>query len=225
MSRLKVSDVNNSSEDTATRILDAAEVLFAENGFAGTSARDITGSAECNVASINYYFGGKDNLYRQVCKRRLNELRELRINTINSYMSQSSDKILLEGLLYDFSESFLAPFIEKSCGRNFMRLMLREMLYPQLPANMIYDELLLPVCRILQQAILKLCPELKAQQALWSIFSLFGQLFHTMNINGVMENYPNERFVPAFDLKGAVEHIVAFTKAGIMEMIQNNGVH
>lgn len=223
MSQLKSQETKKSSDDTATRILDAAEVLFAENGFGGTSARDITSSAECNVASINYYFGGKDNLYRQVCKRRLNALRDIRINSINDYMAQSSDKITLEGLLNNFSEAFLAPFIEMSFGRNVMRLMVREMLYPQLPANMIYDELLLPVCGTLQEAILKVCPELEAQQALWSIFSLIGQLFHTMNVNGIMENYPDERFAPGFDIKGSVEHIVAFTTAGIMAMIKKNG--
>ena len=75
MSQLKNNVNRKNVDDTATRILDAAEVLFAEKGFAGTSSRDITSSAGCNLASINYYFGGKDNLYKDVCKRRLNVLR------------------------------------------------------------------------------------------------------------------------------------------------------
>ena len=42
--------------DTVTRILDAAEVLFAEQGFAETSLRTITVKADVNLAVVNYQF-------------------------------------------------------------------------------------------------------------------------------------------------------------------------
>ena len=42
-------------------ILDAAEELFAEKGFTGTSIREITQQAKCNIASVNYYFHGKES--------------------------------------------------------------------------------------------------------------------------------------------------------------------
>ena len=45
------------------RLLDAAESLFCEKGFDGASIRDITSQANCNVAAVNYHFGGKENLY------------------------------------------------------------------------------------------------------------------------------------------------------------------
>ena len=50
-------------EDTRDRILAAAQKFFAEKGFDTTSVRDITTEADCNVASVNYHFGGKENLY------------------------------------------------------------------------------------------------------------------------------------------------------------------
>ena len=52
------------AEHTATkkRILDAAEELFAERGFAHTSLRTITAKAQVNAAAVNYYFGSKDVL-------------------------------------------------------------------------------------------------------------------------------------------------------------------
>jgi AcrR family transcriptional regulator len=222
LSQLKSQEIKKSADDTATRILDAAEVLFAENGFSGTSARDITSSAGCNVASINYYFNGKDNLYKQVCKRRLNALRDFRINSINDYMARSPEDISLEGLLYNFSRAFLAPLIDEATGSNVMKLMVREMLFPQLPANMVFDELILPMSTVLQQAIVKVCPNINEQQALWSIFSLVGQLLHTMHIQGMMANQPDEKF-SSFDVSSAVDHIVAFTVAGVNGQIKNNG--
>lgn len=60
-----------SRSDTKTRILDAAEKLFAERGFSETSLRLITSKAEVNLASVNYHFGSKKELIRAVLARYL----------------------------------------------------------------------------------------------------------------------------------------------------------
>jgi len=43
-------------------IMDAAEQLFADKGFDGTSVRDISEAAGVNLAMISYYFGSKEKL-------------------------------------------------------------------------------------------------------------------------------------------------------------------
>src|SRR6476646_555713 len=43
-------------------IIEAAEALFADKGFAGTSVRDIAEAAGVNLAMISYYFGSKEKL-------------------------------------------------------------------------------------------------------------------------------------------------------------------
>ena len=48
------------------RILEAAGGVFAKAGFADGSVREISLKARVNVASINYYFGSKEGLYREV---------------------------------------------------------------------------------------------------------------------------------------------------------------
>lgn len=53
-------------QDARNRLLDAALVLFAEQGFVKTSTREIAQAAQANIASISYYFGDKDGLYRAV---------------------------------------------------------------------------------------------------------------------------------------------------------------
>jgi len=55
---------------TRLRLLDAAEVLFAEHGFRGASVRDITQQAGCNLAAVHCPLGGKVNLYREGVLRR-----------------------------------------------------------------------------------------------------------------------------------------------------------
>lgn len=54
---------------TKDKILDAAEKLFAEHGFAETSLRAITTAAEVNLASVNYHFGSKKTLIQAVFER------------------------------------------------------------------------------------------------------------------------------------------------------------
>lgn len=61
------------SLDARERLLDAAEKLFCQRGFEGTSVREITAEAGCNVAAVNYYFGSKEKLYEEMFHRRLSE--------------------------------------------------------------------------------------------------------------------------------------------------------
>jgi AcrR family transcriptional regulator len=59
---------------TKNKILDAAESLFATQGFNGTSLREITSQAEVNLAAVNYHFGSKKELIKSVMSRYMNEL-------------------------------------------------------------------------------------------------------------------------------------------------------
>lgn len=53
------------------QILTAAEALFSEQGFNGTSVRDIAGRANVNVAMISYYFGSKEKLLEAIFDYRI----------------------------------------------------------------------------------------------------------------------------------------------------------
>lgn len=130
-------------EDTKQKIIEAANKLFAKNGFAGTSIRDIAGLAEVNLASINYHFQNKENLYWKVFDYNylwmddsINKLGEKAKNTeelaifvfrffmANEHAMMNTFKIFLsdisipkEGLLLNEQEKFGPPgqeiFLEK----------------------------------------------------------------------------------------------------------------
>ncbi|MBU2551363.1 MAG: CerR family C-terminal domain-containing protein [Proteobacteria bacterium] len=61
----------NSHEPTKTRILEAAETLFAEKGYAAVSVREITAAAGVHLAAVNYHFGSKKRLYFAMFEQRL----------------------------------------------------------------------------------------------------------------------------------------------------------
>ena len=56
----------NNEDLTKERILDTAEVLFAQKGYQAVGVREITSAAKCNLAAVNYHFGNKENLYLEV---------------------------------------------------------------------------------------------------------------------------------------------------------------
>ena len=56
-------------ERTAERILDAAEALFAEHGYAGTTLRDVARAADLRIPSLYNHFESKEALYSAVLER------------------------------------------------------------------------------------------------------------------------------------------------------------
>ncbi|HEX7868511.1 MAG TPA: TetR family transcriptional regulator [Chryseobacterium sp.] len=57
-------------------ILFAAEKLFAENGFQGTSTREISKAANVNISMISYYFGSKEKMMSYLYQYRVLKTRE-----------------------------------------------------------------------------------------------------------------------------------------------------
>ena len=53
-------------QNLENEILMAAEDLFLEKGFAGTSTTDIARRVGCNQALVHYYFRTKENLFLRV---------------------------------------------------------------------------------------------------------------------------------------------------------------
>lgn len=71
---------------TRERLLEAAILLFSEQGYAATGTRAIAARAACNVALISHYFGSKEGLLREVVLRGIStvgdELRALRAESL-----------------------------------------------------------------------------------------------------------------------------------------------
>jgi AcrR family transcriptional regulator len=208
-------DANSSSDKPVQdRLLDAAEELFCEHGFEGTSVRDIAAAAQCNIASVNYYFGGKEKLYLEVWRRHLGAMRDIRVASIRKVMSQEGTKPTLEALLTSYANAFVEPLVDKHRAGRFMRLMAREMVDKHLPQNVFLEEMIIPVMTALQQALMRICPGLDKVKADLSILSLVGQLVHTTIAETMLEQSDNPD-IPKFDLPEVVEHIVKFSAAGI----------
>jgi AcrR family transcriptional regulator len=63
-------------DDKRERILAAALAAFSEHGFDGATTREIAQRAGVNLGLIQYYFEGKENLWRAAVERAFGQIRE-----------------------------------------------------------------------------------------------------------------------------------------------------
>lgn len=99
------------------QIMDAAEKLFADKGFDGTSVRDIAEAAGVNLAMISYYFGSKEKLMEAMFTYR-SEFFKLQLETmIHNQDLEPMQKV----------EQLIDQYIEKLMSQQcFHRVMVRE---------------------------------------------------------------------------------------------------
>jgi AcrR family transcriptional regulator len=92
---------------TVDRILDTAEVLFAQKGFAETSLRAITSKAGVNLAAVNYHFGSKEALIQAVFERFLDPFCA-QLESMLGDLEAHPERVTLERLLATLSRSAIA---------------------------------------------------------------------------------------------------------------------
>ncbi|RMD83618.1 MAG: TetR/AcrR family transcriptional regulator [Candidatus Dadabacteria bacterium] len=113
-------------QNTADRILDAAEQLFAEKGFAGTAVRDIAARVGLNPASLYNHFPGKQELYEAVLDRGLKPIIDLLAELSGSDWSPARDELAIDRIVDTLvSKPYLARLIHHEAltgGENLTRI-------------------------------------------------------------------------------------------------------
>ncbi len=103
--------------DKKTDILIAAEKLFAEFGFEGTSTRQIAKESGANMAMINYYFGSKEGVFL--------EIMEDRICGFKSHLNQITDEQIS-------AKEKLLKVVEQYVTRIFSNITFHKMMHREL---------------------------------------------------------------------------------------------
>ncbi len=70
--------------DTRSRLLMSAEMLFIDHGYEAMSLRMVTARAHANLAAVNYHFGSKEDLVKQLLAQRLDRLNADRLQLLDS---------------------------------------------------------------------------------------------------------------------------------------------
>lgn len=113
---LQTMDKERNAQRSRDAILDAAEELFAEGGYDGTSLSDVGTRAGVSRGTPGYFFGSKDELYRAVLERCFGEVLEaVRSGRARALASSAEPTAVLAGAVSDYFD-FLAA------RPNFVRL-------------------------------------------------------------------------------------------------------
>ncbi len=204
---------------TRERLLDAAEKLFASRGFISTSVRDITSEAACNVAAVNYHFGGKDKLYLETFRRRMVTMRDERIRTLHERLAAAGPERDLQFVLRAIVSAVMEPLTDEVSGPRVTELIWRELLDRRLPAEVFLDEAIDPTWGAYVEALREVCPQLDQKTARQCVQSIVGQVAHALQIRRLYESVPARRSHVA-TLQRLADHIVQFSLGGIESMLR-----
>ncbi|MCC6363885.1 MAG: TetR family transcriptional regulator [Bryobacterales bacterium] len=195
---------------TKDRILDAAELLFADHGFDATSLRMITAHAGVNLAAVNYHFQSKEALLDATVARRATPINRRRLELLARYESEAGDKpVPVENLL----DAFLRPILEAGCM--VPRLMVRMLYLEQKPVfKRIFQRHLQPIVQRFTEAFGRSLPHLPQQEVMLRMQFVLGAFAQLMSATETLHNITEGRF-PALEPSRGVGYLIAFSAAGL----------
>lgn len=174
----------NPQDDSAKGlILQAAQRLFAQEGFEKVSMRMLTQEAQVNLASVNYHFGSKQGLIDAVIADYVNPVNEARLSLLDAAELGAKDAPLPLDLILD---CFMRPVLEavhKSAisEQLFFQLMgrcLNNHSIGSMPKDVI-EKFRLVVVRF-PQAIRKSLPDVPEKETIWRLHFTVGVLIHVL---------------------------------------------
>ncbi|KAB2936347.1 MAG: TetR/AcrR family transcriptional regulator [Candidatus Contendobacter sp.] len=165
-------------DDTRQRLLDAAEALFAEHGFAETSLRAITTQARANLAAVHYHFGSKDELLHAVFARRLKMLNEERLARLTA-LETGGGPVTVETVLTAFIEPSLRLRRAGVQGERFTRLLGRAQIDASEALRDFLRDQYAPVLERFQQTLGRTLPQLQPGELRWRLYFALGVLSFT----------------------------------------------
>jgi AcrR family transcriptional regulator len=176
-----------SQPDTRQRLLDAAEHLFAMEGFHSTSLRALTGAAKANLAAVKYHFGSKEALLEAVFERRLvplNQLRRERLERVRTAARLRGKPPATADVLRAIVEPTLA-FRDSGAGAEaFVRLVGRAIAEPDDTIRKIFMKLMTPIFLLWYEAVGEALPQLSPNELFWRLHFALGTLSHAMCMTG-----------------------------------------
>jgi AcrR family transcriptional regulator len=196
--------------NTKERILHAAEDLFAQNGFAGTSLRQVTSRADVNIAAVNYHFGTKENLVQEVFKHRMDEMSEKRLAQLSKAIDK--DPTDLESILLAFIQPALALTMDKH-GGSFVRVLARAYAEKNDGLRNFLSENYGQVLRAFAQAIANCLPNLSKEELYWRMDFVAGSLTYAMADFGLIKRQAGVS--EKSHCEKAAQHLIKFAQAGL----------
>lgn len=157
-------------QGTRERLLAAAECLFAEHGYTGTSMRMISQQASVNIASANYYFGGKEGLWKAVMMQYAPQARDFRISMMNEAMKKGTVAALAHAYVYPSFHGLLHVRLDHLDNfPHYLRLLaVCHVETPEIAVEYV-KEVYSPIRRRLHDCIRTMFPDASTYHVFWTV--------------------------------------------------------
>lgn len=203
--------------DTVERILDAAEQLFAEKGFAETSLRLITSKAGVNLAAVNYHFGSKKALIQAVFVRFLNPfVSSLELELDRHQKGDADGQLTLEQLLEMLVRQALT--VKPRSGNDlaiFMRLLGLAFSQSQGHLRKYLAEVYGKVFQRYMQLVFAAAPQLPPTELFWRVHFMLGSAAFTMSSMKALRAIVEAEFNVQTGIDQVLKLMVPFLAAGM----------
>ena len=200
------------SPNTKEQILNVAEQLIAERGYAGTTVRNIISQAEANLAAVHYHFGSKEELFRAVFSRIAHPIVESQLALLADLKAQDHSPSV-EAIL----TAFLTPPLEfiiqheqpKMVRAQFMGRCWTE---PEPVQSIAYKEFEVSKNTFLD-VLQRTLPEQSRQELFWKLDLVIAALIRVLTEAGkptaLLKSTRTE------DIQKAIKQLVEFLAPGI----------
>ncbi len=230
---IKESGLAEETGTTKTRLLDAAEELFAQRDYDDVSVRELAAAAQVNVAAINYHFQGKENLFNEVILRRFVDQRNSTLAALEMILTRANGQPDLSEVIGTLVGEYLRGTLGRAENGAFFSLMSREMQADRSHAHgAFYKEMVAPVFQAFSRALMAAHPGLRQEDLNWIIASIVGQVHHFILRWRRRQTIPGNdeslqvmtRVFPALDLgleeyiRQVADHITRFSTAAVQTM-------
>ena len=210
-----------SAEKTKKRILDTAERLFAQKGFHNTSLREITREAGVNIASVNYHFGTREALIREVILRRLVPINRDRLKLLESLRNAASDTSNTASRrprVRDILAAFVEPSIKflktEPAACDFVRIMGQGMADPDETIRRLFMEQVRPVFHTMAELMALALPTLPPSVIHVRLHCFIGAFAHWMRLLGSVSLLSGAEMIPDSH-EQVMNELLSFCEAGL----------
>lgn len=196
---------------TRERLLAAAGEVFAERGFREATVREICKAAGANIAAVNYHFGDKETLYREV-------IRSAGCAAVEKYAAPDapSDCTSPEEGLRRFIRDYLDRLLDDGRPAWHGKLIAREMVEPTPVLDELVEAFVRPQYCCLRAIVESLLgPAASADRTRMCVTSVIGQCLFFKNCRPVVERLFPDPLYGAGARASLAAHITEFSLGAI----------
>lgn len=198
------------SEQTRTRLLDAAREVFSRHSFQGATVREICRLADANIAAVNYHFGSKDGLLAEA----LNFAQLAALQKANAKATENPGTRLRH-----FLRDFMVMLLDEENPSSQCQIMARELADPTPALDKIVREAIAPLHAFLGKLVREIAGANVSEAELRRcVYSIVGQCLFYRHSHPVLQRlHPRLRY-DRKEIEAIGEHIAEFSLAGIKDL-------